>query len=284
MNLPYFAPTRRSISFTTLLVVALLSQGAIAQTTLVPSSVTSSVEPFYNSSALSPSNLTLGITASTTQNSTFPYSPSSGFTTGTGYISQFGTGTAVLTFQFPTAVSVSRMMVWNAYFNFELDHSAKNVVIELRNASNTVLLSHNAQLPQATASNLSAAVVNLPQEVLGVRSIRVSINTLWGGNEVSLRRVAFAGNGLSVGLADASSDAAERAAYPVPAFDHVVIPTANATRAELLDATGRIVPVDAEYRSDAVTLRWGTLPRGAYFVRLYGREGTNTRRVLVGGY
>ena len=270
----------RTICFATLL--ALPFGSAIGQTTLVPSSVTSSVEPFYNSSSLPPSNLTLGISASTTSSTSFQYSPSSNFTTGTGYISQYTESTAIITFQFPTAVSVSRMMVWNAYFSFELDHSAKNVVIELRNASNTILLSHNAQLPQATENNLAAQVVNLPQEVLGVRSIRLHVNTLWGGNEVSLRRVAFAGNGLSVGLEDASSNAAERAAYPTPALDHVTIPTAHATRVELLDATGRIVPVQVDYRSDAVVLRWGTLPEGTYFARLYNREGVSTRRVLVG--
>lgn len=283
MTTPYSPLLLRSFSLAAVVATLSFGRAAVGQTTLVPSSVSSSVPAFGNSSTLAVSNLSLGINANTTQNSTFPYSPSTNFTTGTGYISSYTVGTAILTFQFPTAVSVSRMMVWNAYFNFELDHSAKNVVIELRNASNTILLSHNAQLPQATASNLSAAVVNLPEEVLGVRSIRVHINTLWGGNEVSLRRIAFAGNGLSVGLEDASAEAAERAAYPMPAFDHVVIPTANATRAELLDATGRTVPVDVEYRSDAVTLRWGSLPKGAYFVRLYGREGMRTRRVLVGG-
>ena len=58
--------------------------------------------------------------------------------------------------------------------------------------------------------------------------------------------------------------------------------SSNPASAELIDATGRTVPAEVDYRTDAVTVRCRTLPIGNYFVRLYGLDGIATRRVLVG--
>jgi hypothetical protein len=173
------------------------------------------------------------------------------------------------------------MMIWNGYFDFELDHCSKNVVLEFRNAANAVISSYPTQLPIATENDLTADVVDLPAEVLGVRSVIVRVNTLWGGNEISLRRIAFAGHGLSTGLAELS-DMDVMPAYPQPAFDRVTLPLAGIRSVVVLDDLGRVVRAEVHISSDRAEVSCAGVTAGLYHALVTTAEGVRRYRLVLG--
>jgi hypothetical protein len=97
------------------------------------------------------------------------------------------------------------MLIWNSYSNFELDHSAREVQLVFRNAANTVISTTNLSLPEATESELTPYVANFPV-VSGVKQVDLVVHTLWGGNEISMRRLAFAGSTQTAGIARRSTN------------------------------------------------------------------------------
>lgn len=249
-----------------------------AQTVVVPQSITATVEPFSSVTAVS--NLMLNVTAATGVNTTFPYCPFSSISSGIGFISDLGEDTGSITYTFTEPVSISRMMIWNAYFDFELDHSLRNVQLVFKNASNVTLATNTLNLPIANANVLTPYVADLPEEVIGVKTVRINVNTLWGGNELSVRRLAFAGNGLTTGMADGLAVEVP-AVYPVPATERVTLALPGIRTVLLMDGLGRTVPVDATLHADRAELDVAGLPTGIYPVLITTDAGTARAKVIV---
>jgi hypothetical protein len=264
------------------LVSALAGVGLIAaaQTVIVPQSVTASLDPF--SSVTAASNMTLNITAATTASTTFPYSPSSNFSTGIGYVSDYGEDVGSITYVFSNPVSISRMLIWNAYFDFELDHSLRNVQLVFRNAANGVIATNNLSLPMATENNLTAHVANLPSEVIGVKRVEINVSTLWGGNELSVRRIAFAGNGLTTGMEEASITESPLV-FPLPATDIVTVMLPGIRSLVLLDGLGREVPAEVNFLADRADVSVEGLPAGLYHAVGTTSRGRFSAKVVVSG-
>lgn len=251
-----------------------------AQTVVVPQTVTASVNPF-NSNSTKVTNLNLNITTATTSATTFPYSPSSNFSTGIGFVSQLGVSTGTITYTFANPVSISQMMIWNGYFTFELNHCAKDVQLVFRDASNVILNTTNLQLPQATSGNLAPHVANLSSEVLGVKQVDIVVNSLWGGNEISIRRIAFAGTGQTVGIEESNNQITIIPAYPNPAVDQLTIPGHKIQSVQMVDAAGRPVAVEITYFADRAELQWQGVASGVYLVQVSSAEGQYSTRVFV---
>ncbi len=262
-------------------VVALLTAApANAQlATRVPSSVTTTIGEFNATATVS--NLNLGITAATDSTTTFPYETTTQFTSaGIGYISQFGLAAGTLTFNFPQPVSISHLYVWNAYFTIELDHSINQVEMTFFDVNNSVLATWNAVVPIATVGDLTAYSSDLTLAVNGVSKVEMNVQTLHGGNEISLRRIAFAGPAESNGIASAVADS-PAPAYPCPATDAVTIPVPGARSVVLLDASGREVAVQTNISTGYVQLAWQGLASGTYFARITTDAGLVRSAVTV---
>ncbi|MBK9195217.1 MAG: T9SS type A sorting domain-containing protein [Flavobacteriales bacterium] len=262
-------------------VIALLTAApASAQlATRVPSSITTTIGEFTPIAAVA--NLSLGITSATDSSTTFPYETTTQFTSsGIGYISQFGLAAGTLTFNFPQPVSISHLYVWNAYFTIELDHSINQVEMTFFDVNNSVLTTWNTLVPIATIGDLTAYSSNLTLAVNGVSKVEMNVQTLHGGNEISLRRIAFAGPAESNGIADAFADS-PAPAYPCPATDAVTIPVPGARSVVLLDASGREVAVQTIISSGLVQLAWQGLASGTYFARITTHAGLVRSAVVV---
>lgn len=251
---------------------------SIAQTTISPQSVTCTLNAFGSVPAVG--NLIAGIGPSTTTTTTFPYAPGSGFSNGIGFVSAYTQWQGSITYTFTSATSVSRMLLWNAYFDFELDHSLRNAQLTFYNNANQVISSEAVTFPQASASVLTPQVVNLAQEILGVKKVVVTVQSLWGGNEISLRRMAFAGNGITTGLAEEAVN--ERLLpYPQPAIDQVTIPVTDVSACVVTDLSGKPMAVPVALRRDQVLLDCSVLPNGVYLARMTGPHGQRAQRFVV---
>lgn len=260
-----------------LLLIAHVALQGIAQTTIAPLSVTSSLNSFGSTPNVE--NLIAGISPSTTSSTTFPYSPSTNFSTGIGFVSSLGQWQGSITYTFVNTTSVSRMLLWNAYFNFELDHSLRDAQLVFYNSANQVILTETVSFPEAVASVLTPQVVDIGQEVLGVKRVVVNVQSLWGGNEISLRRMAFAGSGQQVGIDD--PDTVPMRAYPNPVADRSTIELRDVLAVEVLDASGRTVSVDSRIQGDRVELDWMHCESGMYNVLLHTEAGRRNVRVVV---
>lgn len=249
-----------------------------AQTTIAPLSVTSTINSFGSTPNVN--NLIGNITTATTASATFPFSPSSNFSTGIGYVSQLGQWQGSITYTFVNPTSVSRMLLWNAYFSFELNHSLKDAQLVFYNSANQVVGTESVSFPQAVNTVLTPQVVNFSEEIFDVKKVVVTVQALWGGNEISLRRMAFAGNGLQTGVNDAvRTDMVS--AYPVPAVDRATIPVEVPHAVRLLDGSGRQVSHIHRFFHDRVELEWVGLPPGCYYAHITTASGMVVSRVLV---
>lgn len=260
-----------------LLVHAFIGAGT-AQTTITPQSVTSTLNSFGSTPNVD--NLIGNITPATTSSTTFPFAPGSNFSSGIGYVSAHGQWQGSITYTFVTPTSVSRMLLWNAYFTFELNHSLKRAQLVFQNSAGQVVGTETVNFPQAVNSVLTPQVVDLAQEVLDVKRVVVNVQELWGGNEISLRRMAFAGNGLQSGI-DEAVHSLLLPIYPVPAVDHATIMVDTPRAMLLVDAHGRQVPHDHQFFHDRVEVRWKGLPPGVYHARITTASGASVARLVV---
>lgn len=249
-----------------------------AQTILTPSSITASVDPF-NQSVTMVSNLNLNITTSVNSSTTFPYSPSSNFSNGIGFVSDLGEGTGTITYTFSSLVAISRMMIWNGYFNFELDHCAKNVQLVFKDISGSVINSVNLSLPQATSSVLTPHVEDFPA-VSAVKSVDIVINTLWGGNEISLRRIAFAGGQHTSGIASIE-DQNTISVFPNPSLDRVTVSVSDIQSASMVDINGKSVDIELSSIGDHTEIRWDRIASGLYYLQINTPDQHYFSRVSV---
>lgn len=258
-----------------------MALGCMAQTVITPGSVSASLPSFYGYSVLTVNNLTAGISPATTVGTTFAYAPSDQFSQGIGYVSQYTQWQGSITYTFQHATSVSQMWLWNAYFNTELDHSLKDALLTFHDEGDQVISTANVSFPKAVASVLTPDVVDLPTEVLGVKKVVVTVQSLWGGNEISLRRMAFAGNGLQTGIDNPGAAHGAIRAYPNPSQGTTTIDAAGVVAVEVFDAAGRTTPVEHRIGQEQVTLNWGGHAAGLYQVLLHTRDGMRSVRVTV---
>ena len=274
--------TASSLVRLTSLCITALSAGTVATaqlTTRVPSSVTTTVGEF-NATAAVP-NLILGITALTDSNTTFPFETTSAFTSpGIGYISQFGMATGTLTFTFPQPVSISHLYVWNAYFTIELDHSINQVDMTFLDNGGNVIANSTLTVPIGAIGDLTAHAIDNTFVVSGVSTVAMNVQTLHGGNEISLRRIAFAGAGEASGVEDAAAQLTAPA-FPCPAIRAVTIPVHAAQHVTVFDASGRPVNVEAIFAEDHLLLTWQRLAAGTYTARIQTRIGRVSTMIVV---
>ncbi len=250
----------------------------LAQTTIAPLSVTSSLNSFGSTPNVG--NLIGNITPATTPGTTFPFAPGSNFSSGIGFVSAHGQWQGSITYTFASPTSVSRMLLWNAYFTFELDHSLKHAQLVFYNSADQVIGNENVSFPQAANTVLTPQVVDLSEEVLDVKKVVVNVLELWGGNEISLRRMAFAGNGLQSGIGDVMRSTL-LPAYPVPAVDHATITVEAPRTMRLLDASGRQVVHGHQFFHDRVELRWIGVPAGIYYAHITTATGIVVSRLVI---
>lgn len=264
-----------------LLVAHALTLGGLAQTVIAPSAVSATLPPFYYNPILSVDNLIAGISPTTSLGTTFPYAPNDQFGQGIGYLSQYNEWQGSITYTFQNATSVSQMWLWNAYFDFELDHSLKNALLTFQDEAGQVISTANVSFPKAVASVLTPDVVDLPTEVLGVKKVVVTVQSLWGGNEISLRRMAFAGTNQQTGISDLGQDLGAIRAYPNPGHGATTINAAGVVAVEVFDAAGRTAQVDHLIGQEQVVLSWADHAAGMYQVLLHTRDGRRSVRVVV---
>jgi len=105
--------------------------------------------------------LGLNVNSATTSTTTFPYSPSVNFEPEIGYVSSYGISTGTITHVFASSESVSQVLIWNAYFDFELNHSVQDVQLVFRDEFGVEITTEDVTFPEATASNLEPIVMNL---------------------------------------------------------------------------------------------------------------------------
>lgn len=251
---------------------------ATAQTVIVPQTVTTTVNPYYPNSG-PVTNLTLDITSSVTSNTTFPYCPGGTFTTGIGFVAAHNTDTGIVTYTYANPVSISQLLVWNAYFDFELDHSIKSVDLVFRNNSGNIITTVPLTIPEAVAGDLKPSVSVLPSEVLGVKSVDIQIHSLWGGNDFSLRRIAFAGTGQTAGLT--GNDQNKTELYPNPATNNLTISEKHIQQVEMVDLNGRKVAVELIKQAESSTISWEHIASGIYQLQITTDKGTFVSKVAV---
>jgi hypothetical protein len=173
----------------------LLFLSGISQEVIVPNLVTTTAGQFNATCPVE--NLILDYDALTDETTPFPYEVTSQFTsTGIGYISSSSLGTIV--FEFDTPLEVVDMLVWQAYFTIEIDHSINSCELTYFDALNNNLGSDLVTVPIANLANDEGFVVPLTTTA-NVSRIELQVNSLHGGNEISLRRVAFRGSATDEG-------------------------------------------------------------------------------------
>ncbi len=251
---------------------------AVAQTTIAPLSVTSTLNSFGSTPSVD--NLISSITPATTASTTFPFCPYTSFSSGIGYVSQHGSWQGSITYTFVGTTSVSRMLLWNAYFTTELNHSLRDAQLVFYNGTDQVVGTENVSFPQAVSTVLTPQVVDLSAEVLDVKKVVITVQALWGGNEISLRRMAFAGSGIQTG-GDDTVRPIMASAYPTPAIDRATIPVEAPRAARLLDGSGRQVAHTQQFFQDRVELEWAGIPAGCYYAQITTASDMVVARIMV---
>ena len=245
---------------------------------VVPSSVTTDVGQAAALTGIE--NISLGITTLTDSNATFPYNAQGlPFQPGLGYIALYDDSIGTLTFHYPAPVSVTHLFVWNAYSTDEFDHSFRHATISCYDQSNALIATREVTAPIATLEDETASAIDLDGPIAGVTRIQVFISSLYGGNDISIRRLAFAGS-LVDGIADPPTVRWVQA-YPCPANDGVRLPVKDARNVRLVATDGRIIPILTVRSEQATELLLTNVPSGLYTARW--EEGTNIRcaRVVV---
>lgn len=172
------------------------------------------------------------------------------------------------------------MLIWNGYFNFELNHCSKNVDLIFRNNTGAVISTSNLALPQATSSNLKPYVANLTSEVVGVKSVEIKVKTLWGGNELSIRRIAFAGNGQTAGLTENKQDQMIQL-FPNPAKNDLTILESGVQDVHMFDLNGKNIPIELVNLDGHAKIHWENITPGVYNLQIVSSRGSFFSRILV---
>lgn len=254
--------------------------GVNSQTVIEAQSVTSSVGAF-NLSLAPASTLGLNVDATTTSATSFLFAPGSSFVADIGYVSESGVGAGIITHTFANATSVSQVLVWNAYFDFELDHSSQDVMLTFKDALGAVITTEAVSFLEATAGNTLPEVITLATEIMGVKEIDFEVLTLWGGNEISMRRVGYAGSGISVSIDEIVISAINTPVYPNPASNGVTIPVEGVYEVVMTNVAGESVNVCLTSSFKNAKLSWENVAPGYYHLNIFSSKGQFKSKVVV---
>ena len=181
--------------------ISLVFISAFSQDILIPDQVSTNAGQFNSTCPVE--NLIGGLTPLTDEATGFAYEVTSSFTSsGIGYISSSTLG--VLTFEFNSPVEVADMIVWNAYFTIEINHSINSCELFYFDDLNNNLGSDQVIVPIANLANEQGFLIPLTTTA-NVSKIELHVNSLHGGNEISLRRIAFKGNSINEGCTDSEA-------------------------------------------------------------------------------
>jgi len=262
-----------------LLSITLCIQLAVFGQTVVPAqNITSDAGEFMSLTPVT--NLGLNINTATTSATTFPYAPGQ-FFDDIGYVSWSGTTSGTLTFTFASPASISEIMIWNAYFDYELDHSIQNAQLVFKDDLGATITTENITPPIATAMDLLPYVATFTP-VMGVKEIDIVVSALWGGTEISMRRVAFAGNTFSIEEEELPiAVTMDLLVYPNPTINSVTIPLSDITALNMIDLTGRMVETNLTVLGGSSQLSWNRVESGVYLIQVSTENGEYSSRIQV---
>lgn len=245
---------------------------------VVPSSVTTDVGQVAALTGIE--NISLGITALTDSNATFPYNAAGlPFQPGLGYIALYDDSIGTLTFHYQAPATITHLFVWNAYSTDEFDHSFRHASISFYDQSNALITTREVTAPIATLEDETASAIDLAGPITGVTRITVFISSLYGGNDISIRRLAFAGSTTS-GIP--SPSAVHRVnAYPCPTAERAWLAVRDVRNVRLVAADGRIVPVVVLRSTQGTELVLNDAAPGLYTVWCECPAGTCTARLEI---
>lgn len=252
----------------------------IAQThAVVPSSVSTDVGQAAALTGIE--NISLGITALTDSNVTFPYNAQGlPFQPGLGYIALYDDSIGTLTFHYAAPVIVTHLFVWNAYSTDEFDHSFRTANISFYDQTNTLIATREVTALIATLDDETASAIELGGPIEGVVRITVFISSLYGGNDISIRRLAFAGS-LADGIPEQNT-VGWVGSYPCPAGDRTWLPARSVRDMRLMATDGRVIPILAVCAGEGTDLELTNVPSGLYTARWNeGRVMKGARLVVV---
>jgi hypothetical protein len=267
------------IRFALSLLPCLLLHSAQAQLfTYPPTGVTTTAGEFNLVTPVT--NLIYDITPDVRSTTPFVYETTSQFNTyEVGYIAQWNMFTGTISFDMPAPVTVERVYLWNAYFTIEADHSVQDVVFHFYDQNNTLLSSVAHSWPMANIAIQTGDSLILPDEIDNVMRVDVEVQTLHGGNDISLRRIAFAGPTFITGLDEVHTVPVQ--AFPNPARDRVTLMVRDVREVVVRDAAGRAVHAPLTRAADRVELDVAHLAPGRYHVRVATEAGTRLVPLVV---
>jgi hypothetical protein len=250
-----------------------------AQTIVLADSVTTDIG-LFNAAAFV-GNIITDYTVDSDETTTYPFETSGSFTTpGIGYISSSNISIGVLTFYFDTPVEISGMYVWNAYFSFELDHSINDVDAVFYDGNDAEIETQNVVVPIADNLIETPSTTDFTT-VSGVSKIELHVNSLHGGNEISLRRIAFIGSQIITGINNINLNNAS--IYPNPATTQVAVTADNLqnTTITVLNALGQEVNVSATSNGAQYILDVSELCKGSYLIRLQNGDEVHVEKLVI---
>ncbi len=251
-----------------------------AQTVIEADTVFSDAGSFND--ALAPAwMLGMDVNATTTSITTFPYAPGLNFAPDIGYVSANNVSTGTITHVFASSESISQVLIWNAYFDFELDHCVQNAQLVFRDESGAEIATEAVTFPISTAANLEPTVLDLPTEILGVKEVDLVVGDLWGGNEISIRRLAYAGNQLT--SIYSIPVAKEITVFPNPAINKVTIPVGTISSIEMMDVLGNKILTTFSSFAESTELSWNSVESGIYFIKILSEDKFYVSRIKVIG-
>lgn len=172
--------------------------------TIVPAETITTTAGNYSSAEVT--NLGIDIDASTSSSDEFDFGPGLGLGTEIGYISDLGESSGTITHTFETPISISEVWLWNGYFSFELNHCTQDVTLTFKDETGEVLGTEDVVFAEADGGDLTAEVMELSTEYIGVKEVDFEISTLYGGNDISIRRLGYAGSGIVAGTEDLTKE------------------------------------------------------------------------------
>ncbi len=247
---------------------------------ILPDSITSTVGKFGFGCPCEVENLNLGITTGTTESTNFPFETSSSFSSNDiGHISSLGNDTLTLSFHYNSGYDITKLIVWNAYFTSELNHSIDSITLRFFNNLGHQITSINTTIPIADDSDESGYAFNLASPVIGVSRIELHVKTLHGGNEISLRRVAFEGIPSTSSVSESGYNYLN--IYPNPAKDLIFIKTSISGSVTIFNQLGQQVYNSTTINNEVTILDTSPFGKGLYFIHLDTPTGRHTRKLVI---
>jgi len=249
--------------------------------TIVPAHTIESSVGNYGSAY--PSNLGLDIDESTSSSDEFDYGPGIGLGIDIGFISNLGESSGIITHTFASPISISQVWIWNGYFSFELNHCVKDVTLTFKDAAGDVIATEDLVFSESTSEDKTAEVVSLSTEYIGVKEVDFDITTLYGGNDISIRRLGYAGNGFIVGNEELSNSEDFIEIFPNPTKGQLIVelPNNGSNTVVIYNSIGEIVftsNIDGKTGKYAIDIE--DQPAGIYHMNIINDESILSKKII----